>query len=125
MACNPATLLAAASCFQCLSAGEVQLIRLALYCRIANGITMACDIATLLNEASCFQCLPTGERQVAELALLCTIMTNGGGGGGGGTTQVYQDHTGSPPDDPTKAALSFPTGGGPLSQWDVGSQTWV
>jgi len=41
------------------------------------------------------------------------------------SVQIYQDHTGSPPDDPTLPALSYPTGGGTLSQWDVDSQTWV
>jgi len=40
------------------------------------------------------------------------------------TQTIFQDRTGSPPDDPTKPALSYPTGGGDLSQWDVQSQTW-
>jgi hypothetical protein len=40
---------------------------------------------------------------------------------GGGTQQVYNDEP--TPDDPTKPALSFPTGGGTLTQW-TGS-AWV
>ena len=52
------------------------------------------------------------------------LATIAGGGGGGGTIQVFQDATGAPPTDATKPALSFPTGGGTISQWDVPSQTW-
>lgn len=48
-----------------------------------------------------------------------------GGVGGSGTQQVFQDLTAGTPDDPTLPAVSFPTGGGTLSQWDVASQTWV
>jgi hypothetical protein len=43
---------------------------------------------------------------------------------GGGVEQVFLDSP-TTPDDPTKPALSFPSGGGELSQWDPGSQTWV
>ena len=53
-----------------------------------------------------------------------------GGGGtitvGGGILQVY---TGTfppaTPDDPTEAAIFYPTGGGSIQQWDIPSQTWV
>lgn len=47
------------------------------------------------------------------------------GGGGTGVTQVYVDKAPAAPDDPTKPALSYPAGGGALSQWDVASQSWV
>lgn len=46
--------------------------------------------------------------------------------GGSPGTQVLQDYApGTPPPNPTMPAVSFPTGGGTLSQWDVPSQTWV
>lgn len=53
-----------------------------------------------------------------------------GGGGGGGSTgsgvqQVYSGRDPLPPDDPTLPALSYPVGGGTVTQWDVGSQSWV
>ena len=48
-----------------------------------------------------------------------------GGSGGFGSGAVLQDATGGPPPQPTKPAISFPTGGGVTSQWDVASQTWV
>jgi len=38
--------------------------------------------------------------------------------------QVFIDRAPAYPDDPTIPALSFPTGGGPIQQWDVASQTW-
>lgn len=84
-----------------------------------------CSPQDLMNEASCFTCLSPGIWQVLELQLLCNIV-NAGGGGGGGTGQVLIDATGAPPPDPTKAAVSYPSGGGgSLSQWDVATQAWV
>lgn len=47
------------------------------------------------------------------------------GGSGSGSGQVLQDATGAPPPDPTQPAISYDTGGGPISQWDVASQAWV
>lgn len=52
-------------------------------------------------------------------------LTDGGGGTGGGTIQVYENRDPAAPDDPNEAALSFPTGGGTLTQWSVSSQAWV
>lgn len=43
------------------------------------------------------------------------------GSGGGSAQQVYNDEP--TPDDPSLPALSFPTGGGTLTQW-TGS-AWV
>ena len=37
--------------------------------------------------------------------------------------EVFLDN--QTPTDTSKPALSFPTGGGTLSQWDPGSQAWV
>jgi len=39
--------------------------------------------------------------------------------------QVYQGRAPAAPDDPTKPALDYPVGGGNLSQWNVGTATWV
>ena len=45
------------------------------------------------------------------------------------STSLTQVYTGaSPPvapDDPTRAALYYPTGGGSLLQWSIGTATWV
>jgi len=48
---------------------------------------------------------------------------SGSGSGSGGTQQVFLNNP--VPTDPSLPALSFPTGGGPLSQWDPGSAAWV
>ncbi len=83
-----------------------------------------CSADVLLESGKCFQCLTKKELQIVIAQLLCEIKTNGGGGGGGGTIQVY---TGAAPpaapDDPTKPALYYPTGGGTLFQWD--GAAWV
>lgn len=41
------------------------------------------------------------------------------------TIEIYQGRAPLPPDDPTKAALNYPLGGGPIQEWDVNSQSWV
>jgi len=82
-----------------------------------------CNVNDLMRDASCFTCLSPGIWQVLELQLLCNILA--AGGGGAGSIQVYEGRDPALPDDPTKAALSYPTGGGSLTQWDVPSQTWV
>jgi len=127
MACDPATLLASASCFQCLTTGQQQLIRIALFCRIANGVTMACDIATLLSESSCYQCLPAGQLTLLEIALLCTIMTNGtgGGGGSGGLSDGVVDPVAAPT-NPAVTNLYTNTAAVPKSLWiwAAGGAAW-
>lgn len=40
---------------------------------------------------------------------------------GGGRQEVYVDRAPNPPDDPTKPAVSFPSGGGPEQQWTPGT----
>jgi hypothetical protein len=47
-----------------------------------------------------------------------------GGGSGGGTSQVFMDRAPAAPDDPSKAALSYNSSTGVLSQWDKIS-AWV
>lgn len=81
----------------------------------------SCSTSELLASGACFQCLTKKELQIVIAQLLCEISSSGGGGG---TPQVFDTYP-AVPDDPTKAALSYPSGGGTLYQWDVGSQTWV
>lgn len=45
-----------------------------------------------------------------------------------GTTalvQVYEGRAPAPPDDPTRPAINYPTGGGSIEQWSVGGAAWV
>lgn len=39
--------------------------------------------------------------------------------------QVYEGRAPNAPDDPTRAAINYPTGGGSIEQWSVAGQTWV
>lgn len=60
---------------------------------------------------------------------------NQGGGGGGSASvtaailaarQVYNGVSApAAPNNPAIAALFYPDGGGPMTQWDVASQAWV
>jgi len=59
-----------------------------------------------------------------ELRTLWKIASLAGGPAGTASNQVYQDHEGSAPDDPTKPALSYSTGG-TIYTWDVASQAWL
>lgn len=63
--------------------------------------------------------------KIASLLGASSGGSGGGGTGGLGTIQVYENRDPALPDDPTKAALNFPTNGGPLTQWSVASQAWV
>ncbi len=47
------------------------------------------------------------------------------GSGVAGLQQVYIDRYPTAPDNRNFPALSFASGGGPMVQWDVASQTWV
>jgi len=38
--------------------------------------------------------------------------------------QIFDTYP-DPPDDPTRAALSYPPGGGTVYTWDVTNQVWV
>lgn len=52
---------------------------------------------------------------------------SGSGGGGSSAAQAVFSGAAAPaaPTDPTKPALFYPDGGGPIQQWDVVGQAWV
>lgn len=85
-----------------------------------DGDTVSADPAALANAARCYDCVGVTPGMIIEL-----LVSLNSGAGPGGTNQVLQDATGAPPPDPLRAAISFPTGGGTISQWDVNSQAWV
>lgn len=100
----------------CLTNREILLV-------IAQALAEQVDMtATELLQAACtsgISCLQ--ERDI--LIAIAEGINQGGGGGGGGTIQVYEGRDPAPPDDPTKAALNYPVGGGTLTQWD--GAAWV
>lgn len=124
ISCDPSSLRASACGFDSIDPGLRPLVRILLLCNILNGTTMTCDAATLMAAAKCLTGLSYDDRSLVELILLCNIM-NGTGGGAATKQQVLQDATAAPPPDPTKPAISFATGGGGISEWDVLSQTWI
>lgn len=122
----PQDLLTGGRCFNCYGASAVQMMRLSLLARIlttTNPSAMT-DPQSLITYGKCFDCYGASLVEMMELALLDQIFISGGGGGGG-STQVYQGRDPLPPDDPTKGAMSYPVGGGTLTQWDVPTQSWL
>jgi len=89
---------------------------------ILNG--MACDPDTLsdIDEVKCLQNWDIQSLLAVIAYELCQINA---GGGGGNLIQVYEGRDPLPPNDPTKAALNYPTGGGIVTNWVVGTQSWV
>jgi hypothetical protein len=47
------------------------------------------------------------------------------GSGGSGVEQVFEGRDPAPPDDVTKAALSFPVGGGLVTEWSPSLAVWI
>ncbi len=56
--------------------------------------------------------------QKATASMLATFI-------GVATTQVYEGRAPAAPDDPTRPAINYPTGGGSIEQWSVVGQIWV
>jgi len=79
VACDVQSLMNTANCFQCLSVGEIAMVRVALLCRILNGVTGPCDVQTLLSEANALN-IPSGQLQLVEVAILCQTQLLGIGG---------------------------------------------
>jgi hypothetical protein len=108
--------------FNCIPPGAIWYAILAALIDISNGDDVPTDVNTLMSEAACLEnCIPPG---LVPYQILTAIMGLSGSTGGG-TIQVYIGRDPAPPDDPTKAAVSYPAGGGSLSQWNVGTAAWV
>jgi hypothetical protein len=78
--CSPQSLLTDASCYQCLSPGELQLANTVLLAKILTALNpmAATDFQSILNEAACFECLTPWQLALVQTQLLCTIATGGG-----------------------------------------------
>lgn len=116
---TPNEISEASPCFSCIDDKLAALLYLLNQIRIEGGGDVM-TVDEIAEASACFACL--NDRWAAGLYLLSQVVVNGGVGG----AQVFIDYApGTPPTDTAKAALSFPSGGGSLSQWDVGSQAWV
>lgn len=124
MSCDAQALADSINCLQATIWPQLgEAVEIVLLCAILDGTPMSsCDPQYLIEQAKCiYATIPPGAMQAVKLSLLCQIA----GGGSSGGTQVYIGRDPLPPDDVTKAALNYPAGGGTLTQWDVGSATWV
>jgi hypothetical protein len=114
-----ATTLLEEACTSGIACLEHRSLLIAIAQSVSDGMT-----ANELLAAAC----ESGIACLDDKSLLVAIaegINQGGGGGGGGTIQVYEGRDPAPPDDPTKAAVNFPTNGGSLTQWSVALQAWV
>jgi hypothetical protein len=77
MACDPAAVLAGASCYlACVPPGLTPYAEIALLCAIRDGDTLVCgDTGALISAASCLECaIPIGMTPYVRLGLLCEIL---------------------------------------------------
>jgi len=126
--CDPQQLITAGQCYVCgIIPGTVQwmAVKLAILCRIKNGVTMACDLQTLIDESKCFLCQPIGQLYYIELAILCQIATSGGAAGTGGSVLQGNGPPGSPPVNATVPAIYTDLLNGQLYTWNVVTQAWI
>lgn len=122
---TPAEILSESECTVCSGSADLfQTMAIGILRQILTNLGAPMTQAEINAESACFLCYGMSQAEAAILVLLNAVEANGGGGGGGGTIQVY---TGAAPpaapDDPTKPALYYPTGGGTLLQWD--GAAWV
>lgn len=78
ISCDPASLVAAARCFECIPESMQKPVELYLLAVAAGG---SLDPATIVKAAKCFSCIPKSERQSVENYLLCQWANKQGGGG--------------------------------------------
>jgi hypothetical protein len=69
--CDPAALVAAAKCFECIPESMQKPVELYLLAVAAGGTL---DPATLVRNAKCFNCIPKSMREPVEEYLLCQIV---------------------------------------------------
>ena len=79
MACDPNTLLAQATCYQCLLTGDLfPAVEIVLLCAWRDGETLSCDPQNLVSLASCIRsCIPLGMMPAVKTAILCDILCVG------------------------------------------------
>lgn len=78
--CDPATVVKAANCFQCVPHPMQKPTELYLLAQIAHALNAAVstDPATLVKAANCFQCIDKRMREPVEEYLLCQIAAAAG-----------------------------------------------
>lgn len=127
---TPQELASAARCFDC-GLDVKSLLAIAVYeLRSLAGLDSMTP-AQLAEASKCFNCGQGIQDLLAGATYLLDQVT--GGGAGGVLREVYTGDETDPngiytPNDPTKPAIYYPTGGGTggtLFQWEVSTQQWV
>lgn len=82
--CDTTGVLADASCLNCLSHRQLQIVKAVLLCRWLQLLNpdATCDVPTILSAAQQFDGLTTRQIKIVIIQLLCDVL----GGGGGGST---------------------------------------
>jgi hypothetical protein len=73
------------------------------------------------------QVLPSDDdlRTLHKLSSLSGAGSGTSPGTGGAAMQVYVDRAPAEPDNVSIAALSYPSGGGSIQQWDINTLQWT
>jgi len=122
--CTTSELLQEAACFNCLSPGQLELVKAVLLCRIlqSNDPMASCDVQGLLRDANCFSCLFPFQLQLIQTQLLCEILSSGGGGG----SSCLLCGAADPVVDPAcECALFYNRTTGSFWYWDDTGVSWV
>lgn len=113
------------ACFGCLDKTGLEVVKLALLCRILQILDpmATCDPVQLMQDGACFACLDAKQLKVVELQLLCNIAGESGGGGGvGGVTSG----AGNPVAPPASGnGFYYKTTDSSVWAWDSALAMWV
>lgn len=121
---NAQDLINVASCLNCLTAFQLQLVRTSLLAQILQQTNpmASVDPQSLLNSAKCLECLTPGQLALVSTQLLAEILQSGGTGGNG--CIVCSQNT-----DPVAApgcdcALAYRRDNGNLWAWNAATAHW-
>lgn len=73
LSCDPAALVAAAACFDCIPKSMEMPVSLYLLAVKAGLATDKIGVAAIVAGAKCFSCIPKSEYSDVELYLLCKL----------------------------------------------------
>lgn len=78
--CDPAALVAAAKCFDCIPHRMQKAVELYLLAQTASALNpnVSTDPATLVKAAKCFSCVPKPMEEPLEEYLLCQLAAASG-----------------------------------------------
>lgn len=123
--CSPADLITESACFCGLDNRALQLVQLALLCKLwqFNDPMAQCNVDSLMASAKCFNCLTSREIQSVQTQLLCEILHSGGGSGTTCTLCGDADPVDTP--ENCDCAIYYRKDTGNFWYWDADLVQWV